>query len=172
MPGGVVLSVEGGLEGGDVAGEAGHGVNEGGWWWSRTRARRGGTVGACFGRGLSGVWRKLTDLDRTTTDASCSLSRASTSIVVAVVSAWPAMAHGDMSFFSRPPSAAVKISAPPSDEPPSPKPAARKGSSFSAAARNPPNMPVLDTPQRQCRNILIYGCVFVPSTDRSHPDIA
>ena len=47
-------------------------------------------MGACFGRGLSGVWRKLTDLDRTTTDASCSLSRASSSIVVAVVSVVPA----------------------------------------------------------------------------------
>ncbi|KAI8972607.1 hypothetical protein BD414DRAFT_216902 [Trametes punicea] len=36
------------------------------------------------------------------------------------------MAHGDMSFFARPSSSAVKISAPPSDEPSSPKPS-KKG---------------------------------------------
>ncbi|OSD03655.1 hypothetical protein PYCCODRAFT_1434044 [Trametes coccinea BRFM310] len=54
------------------------------------------------------------------------------------------MAHGDMSFFSRPSSSAVKISAPPSDEPSSPKPSSKK-----------------DNTQRQCRNILIYGhCKF------------
>ncbi|KAH9893951.1 kinase-like domain-containing protein [Cubamyces lactineus] len=53
------------------------------------------------------------------------------------------MAHGDMSFFSRPSSSAVKISAPPSDEPSSPKPSKK------------------DSTQRQCRNILIYGhCKF------------
>ncbi|RPD77068.1 hypothetical protein L226DRAFT_359012 [Lentinus tigrinus ALCF2SS1-7] len=51
------------------------------------------------------------------------------------------MAHGDMSFFARPSSSAVKISAPPSDEPASPKPSKK------------------DSPQRQCRNILIHGCV-------------
>ncbi|RPD60744.1 hypothetical protein L227DRAFT_82168 [Lentinus tigrinus ALCF2SS1-6] len=53
------------------------------------------------------------------------------------------MAHGDMSFFARPSSSAVKISAPPSDEPASPKPSKK------------------DSPQRQCRNILIHGsCKF------------
>ncbi|KAI0742728.1 hypothetical protein C8Q80DRAFT_1190482 [Daedaleopsis nitida] len=53
------------------------------------------------------------------------------------------MAHGDMSFFARPSSAAVKISAPSSDGPASPKPSRK------------------DTPQRQCKNILIYGsCKF------------
>ncbi|TBU44602.1 hypothetical protein BD309DRAFT_919527 [Dichomitus squalens] len=53
------------------------------------------------------------------------------------------MAHGDMSFFSRPSSSAVKITAPTSDEPDSPKPSKK------------------DSTQRQCRNILIYGsCKF------------
>ncbi|CDO70439.1 hypothetical protein BN946_scf184999.g80 [Trametes cinnabarina] len=53
------------------------------------------------------------------------------------------MAHGDMSFFSRPSSSAVKISAPTADEPSSPKPSKK------------------DNTQRQCRNILIYGhCKF------------
>ncbi|KAI0370843.1 hypothetical protein BV20DRAFT_994099 [Pilatotrama ljubarskyi] len=48
-----------------------------------------------------------------------------------------------MSFFARPSSSAVKISAPPSDEPDSPKPSKK------------------DNTQRQCRNILIYGhCKF------------
>ncbi|OBZ74430.1 PAB-dependent poly(A)-specific ribonuclease subunit PAN3 [Grifola frondosa] len=50
------------------------------------------------------------------------------------------MAQGDMAFFSRPSSAAVKISAPPPDEPSSPKPSSKK-----------------DSTQRQCRNILIFG---------------
>ncbi|KAI0632890.1 hypothetical protein C8Q77DRAFT_853614 [Trametes polyzona] len=52
------------------------------------------------------------------------------------------MAHGEMSFFSKPSSSAVKISAPPSEEPSSPR-------------------PKKDNTQRQCRNILIYGhCKF------------
>ncbi|KAI0656321.1 hypothetical protein C8Q70DRAFT_348621 [Cubamyces menziesii] len=62
------------------------------------------------------------------------------------------MAHGDMSFFSRPSSSAVKISAPPSDEPSSPKPSKK------------------DNTQRQCRNILIYGhCKFQDKARRSFP---
>ncbi|KAI0351598.1 hypothetical protein OH77DRAFT_1429419 [Trametes cingulata] len=48
-----------------------------------------------------------------------------------------------MSFFARPSSSAVKISAPSADEPDSPKPSKK------------------DNTQRQCRNILIYGhCKF------------
>ncbi|KAI0776797.1 hypothetical protein BD413DRAFT_522717 [Trametes elegans] len=48
-----------------------------------------------------------------------------------------------MSFFSRPSSSAVKISAPSAEEPSSPKPSKK------------------DSTQRQCRNILIYGhCKF------------
>ncbi|KZT64836.1 hypothetical protein DAEQUDRAFT_698078 [Daedalea quercina L-15889] len=54
------------------------------------------------------------------------------------------MAQGDMAFFSRPSSAAVKIVAPSTQEPSSPRQSAKK-----------------DSTQRQCRNILIYGhCKF------------
>ncbi|KAH9948458.1 hypothetical protein B0H21DRAFT_234360 [Amylocystis lapponica] len=52
--------------------------------------------------------------------------------------------QGDMAFFARPSSSAVKIVAPSSDEPPSP----------------PRSTPKKDSTQRQCRNILIYGCVL------------
>ena len=48
-------------------------------------------------------------------------------VVAAIAAAWSSMAHGDMSFFARPASAAVKISAPPADEPTSPKPAKKPG---------------------------------------------
>ncbi|KAI0946119.1 hypothetical protein AcV7_010175 [Taiwanofungus camphoratus] len=54
------------------------------------------------------------------------------------------MAQGEMAFFSRPSSSAVKIVAPSPEEPSSPKPSSKK-----------------DSTQRQCRNILIYGsCKF------------
>ncbi|KAI0830183.1 kinase-like domain-containing protein [Trametes gibbosa] len=65
-----------------------------------------------------------------------------------------------MSFFSRPSSSAIKISAPTSEEPPSPRPSKK------------------DNTQRQCRNILIYGhckyqdkgCIYYhPSRDAPSP---
>ncbi|KAH9834391.1 uncharacterized protein C8Q71DRAFT_768506 [Rhodofomes roseus] len=73
------------------------------------------------------------------------------------------MAQGDMAFFSRPSSAAVKIVAPSTQDPPSPRsPSAKK-----------------DSTQRQCRNILIYGsckfqdkgCIYYhpPARDDSSP---
>ena len=78
------------------------------------------------------------------------------------------MAHGDMSYFARPSSAAVKISAPPSDEPASPKPSpAKKGRSLSTCTLASP----LTCPQMpRSGNVGIFSFMgqSVPVSDLSH----
>ncbi|KAI0759114.1 kinase-like domain-containing protein [Fomes fomentarius] len=71
------------------------------------------------------------------------------------------MAHGDMSFFARPSSAAVKISAPPSDEPPSPKPSKKGLSAFPASL----STSHLSSQTHRNANVGIYsfmdkGCIY------------
>ena len=72
-----------------------------------------------------------------------------------------------MAYFSKPQSAAVKITKPTNDDEPVKQPQPRKGQErialvFVGPPSNLANFPcALDSVQRQCRNIVIYGLVHV-----------